>query len=26
MVVNMEERTFKILGQVKTRLKRGGKV
>ena len=26
MVVNMEDRTFKILGQVKTRLKRGGKV
>ena len=26
MIVNMEERTFKILGQVKTRLKRGGKV
>ena len=26
MVVNMEERTFKILGQVKTRLKPGGKV
>ena len=26
MLVNMEERTFKILGRVKTRLGRGGKV